>query len=584
MFTIPRIRPFVLFSAITCLFGPRLAVAELRDHLETAWAVAEARMQETVDDLPNTSTWTTVGSTINGEPTGEWGTTNTSRWRWHSGFWPGQLWLLSQKTGSPTWEQRAEDWSAPIATTGLRNHDIGFLLINAMGKGFLSHDDVSDPDGSYRNFAKDAILWGAGILNGYFNHNGVPVGMTRSWFSIEHPYPVCIDNLMNLELLLLAHELGGPREYFDNALTHARTSIDRHIRADGSTYHVVRHWDTEPGINDDWSKGDVRRKSTRQGFGDESTWSRGQAWAIHGLSTVYAYAVRLGDPDPSDILAAAEATADYFISELPHFTADPYNRRIGDFVPPSDFDAARGEPDGPWNDVNNNSVPNEFGVDGTDSKGRTYVNDRFLGMETFTLRDSSAAAIAASGLLELSELTKNPTKANVYRVAAESILESLISFDSGSDGPDYLNSIGESGDPGILRLGSEFWGGPYKSTSYGDMYFMEALARYEALSARELLESTLEVDELSLMPSLVFERHESSPALSWRIERATELDPENWETVAWKTGAGGWSGPIPVTETNLGNGTVRVMLAESSPAPDAAYYRVVTLSVATRLN
>jgi hypothetical protein len=534
-------------------------------------------MAETVAALPNTSTWTTVGSTT----TGEWRTTDTSRWRWHSGFWPGQLWLLSQKTGSSTWEQRAEDWSEPIATTSLRNHDIGFLLLNSLGKGLLSHDDISDPGGAYRSFAKDAIIWGADILNGYFNHNGVPVGMTRSWFSIEGAFPVCVDNLMNLELMLLAHELGGPREYFENAMTHARTSIDRHIRADGSTYHVIRHWASDdPG--GDWASGDIRRKSTRQGFGDESTWSRGQAWAIHGLSTVYRYALRLGDPDPSDILAAAQATADYFIAELPHYTSDPYNQRTGDFVPPSDFDAARGEPEGPWNDVNNNYLPNEAGVDGTDNKGRAYVDDRFLGMETFTLRDSSAAAIAASGLFELSELTRNPTKAALYRSTAEAILVSLITFDSGSDGPDYLNFIGETGDPGILRLGSEAWGSPYKSTSYGDMYFLEALARYEALSARELLDSTVEVDDLGSGPGLVFERHASAPALRWRVERTTALDSGNWEAIAWKTGGEAWSGPSSVTETDLGNGKVRVQIFEAPTLPDSAYYRVVTLSSAIR--
>ncbi len=214
---------------------------------------------------------------------------------------------------------------------------------------------------------------------------------------------MCIDNLMNLELLFAAYEMNGrlpsQRVWFDHALTHARTSIARHLREDASSYHVVRHFETGPNI------GKIERKNTLQGYADESTWSRGQAWGIYGLTAVYRYASRDPGTDASDVLAAVEAVADYYLDHLPHcFTADIYNHRVGDFVPPSDFDAALGEPDGPWGD----DKP---------------------ALQSFTLRDSSAAAVAAAGLIELSGYSENGVR---YLAAAEDILACLVSYGSDS--------------------------------------------------------------------------------------------------------------------------------------------------------
>jgi hypothetical protein len=126
---------------------------------------------------------------------------NTRDWR--NGFWPGILWMLAQKTGDPVWQQRATDWSAALAASANTDHDIGFILLGSMGKGWYFHDDLSDPGGSYRAFAKNAITVAADKLDARFNKpnaSGVPVpaGFIRSWDSIEAPYPVCIDNLMNL--------------------------------------------------------------------------------------------------------------------------------------------------------------------------------------------------------------------------------------------------------------------------------------------------------------------------------------------------------------------------------------------------
>ena len=64
-----------------------------------------------------------------------------------------------------------------------------------------------------------------------------------------------------------------------------------------------------------------------QGFKDDSTWARGQAWAIYGFATAYRYT-----QDPR-YLETAHRTADWFTGHLPP-----------DRVPYWDFDVPQAPP------------------------------------------------------------------------------------------------------------------------------------------------------------------------------------------------------------------------------------------------
>ena len=542
--------------------------------LVEAWAVAEQRGDITVawmDDTYGGSGKFSRFPTIGNPDTGRWLVASNTR-DWRDGFWPGTLWFLAQRTGDSAWEELAEGWSQPLATTTNTDHDIGFVVLCSLGKGWHFHDDSSDPGGIYREFARDALTVAAAKLDTRFNkpNSGgapVPAGFIRSWDNFQDPYPVCIDNLMNLELLLATYELNGrlpaQRPWFDHALTHARTSIARHLRADAGTYHVVRHF--EDGVE----IGGIERKSTLQGYGDETTWSRGQAWAIYGLTAVYRHASRDPGTDASDVLAAARACADHFLDHLPnYFTDDPYNHRAGDFVPPSDFDAALGEPVGPWNDANDDYNP---------STG-SGLGDREPATHEFTPRDSSAAAVAASGLLELAGFVPSAADRDRYLAAARDILTCLVAYDGGDSGtaPDYLCAPDEQDHPGILKLGSQRWGDENRSLSYGDYYFLEALARYEAMHERDLLEATQQVRRDGAGISFEFERGDPAPAMAFRVLRSPDLT--NWATVAAKTGAGPWTGVAVVTEQAPADGRVKVRVADPG-AGDRGFYRILTRSL-----
>ncbi len=166
----------------------------------------------------------------------------------------------------------------------------------------------------------------------------------------------------------------------------------------------------------DLPTGDFLRQTTHQGLSGDSDWSRGLAWSLYGFGTVYTYT-----NDPSD-LAVAERNADHFIDRCPE-----------NMVPPWDFDV----PDGP---------------------------DR--------LDDSSAGAIAASGLLNLAKLTKSATKSERYQNAALTILDTLCT--------DRYVAWSTPGWQGVLKHGVYHFHkklGVDESVMWGEYFFLEAVAK-----------------------------------------------------------------------------------------------------------
>jgi unsaturated chondroitin disaccharide hydrolase len=159
-------------------------------------------------------------------------------------------------------------------------------------------------------------------------------------------------------------------------------------------------------IDFDLENGEIIRKITGQGYSDESCWSRGHAWAIYGFTLAYKTS------KDEIFLEVAEKLAEYFTKDLPD-----------DYVPYWDF-----------NDPNP------------------------------SVKDSSAAAIACSGLVTLYELTSKEK----YKEIASKILISLST-----------NYLSEEGD-GILKHGCFYKPkniGVDESLMWGDYYFVEAIIK-----------------------------------------------------------------------------------------------------------
>lgn len=219
---------------------------------------------------------------------------------WVAGFFPGCLWLVHEHTGDADLRKAAEDFTHRMESiqhfTG--NHDTGFMLGCSYGEGYRIT----------RNPAYQTILVnGARSLAKRFNPK---VGLIRSWDFGPWKYPVIIDNMMNLELLVNAAQVSGDKSLLEIALAHADRTLVEHYRPDASSFHLV---DYDPAT------GAVLKKQTVQGYSDPSSWSRGQAWGLYGYTRMYTLTKK------PEYLALARRIADFIISH-PRLPADgiPY--------------------------------------------------------------------------------------------------------------------------------------------------------------------------------------------------------------------------------------------------------------------
>jgi unsaturated chondroitin disaccharide hydrolase len=327
---------------------------------------------------------------------------------WTSGFFPGVLWYLYAYTKKEEWKKQAQNFTTLIEKekTNSTTHDMGFKVYCSFGTGFSLTKD--------RHY-KDVIIESARTLSTRFNKTA---GVLRSWDHSKQKwdFPVIIDNMMNLELLFAATRLSGDSSFYRIAVSHADNTMKNHFRPDYSSYHVVDY--------DSTGDGKINKKTTHQGFANESAWSRGQAWALYG------YTMCFRETKKKTYLAQAEKIAEYML----HHPNMP-----GDLVPYWDFNAP--------------NIPAEP-------------------------RDASAAAVLASGLYELSQYSKN---GKAYGQAADKIIESLTKNYRAPIGEArgfiLLHSTGSKPSNSEVDV----------PLSYADYYYLEALLRMKKLAEGEKL-------------------------------------------------------------------------------------------------
>ncbi len=336
---------------------------------------------------------------------------------WTGGFWPGNLWYLYEYTKKPFWKKKAMEWTASLEKNQFNtsNHDLGFMMYCSYGNGLRL---TGKPE------YKDVLIESARSLSKRYSPI---VGSIRSWNqrlswdgkTMWH-YPVIIDNMMNLELLFAATKLSGDSSYRKIAIKHAENTMRDHIRPDYSTYHVVNY---------DEHTGKVLNRQTCQGYADNSTWARGQAWAIYGFTMVYR------ETKDERFLKTALKLADFFLGH-PNLPADK--------IPYWDFNVnEKGyQPDWAYRPVDDPVPP----------------------------RDASAAAIVSSALLELS--TYAGKKKEFYKQKAIQMLQALSS-------PVYLAKAGSNNHFLIRHCTGSFPHGEEIDVPliYADYYYLEALLR-----------------------------------------------------------------------------------------------------------
>ena len=299
---------------------------------------------------------------------------------WTCGFFPGTMYAILERLvrypGSvhiPAWIDRhrlhsqfndlCHEWDHAIRKMDSRTdtHDIGFIVMPSLRADYELHGNRS---------SLNSIINAARSLATRYVPSARAI---RSWdllkkedveiLSMEDNVIVIIDSLCNLDLLYYAAHHAQDHALAKIATAHAETLLRSHLRREptstsSSAIAYSGQWYSTCHVaNLDPHTGVIKDQLTAQGYHRDSTWSRGQAWAILGYAETYIWT------KDERFLWTACGLAEFFLSRLEDV---PRNVRRGRNVPLWDFDAPIDDEEDP-------------------------------------LRDSSAGVIAANGMLILSQ-------------------------------------------------------------------------------------------------------------------------------------------------------------------------------------
>ena len=322
---------------------------------------------------------------------GKWRHQSESWTNWCEGFLGGMLWILARRTGDPWWRTKAEEYSRLVEHRQFDRavHDLGFLFLPTWKVWYEVTGDKK---------IQKTVLTAGETLAGRFQEKGAYL------CSFVAPESLFIDIMMNVEIIFyVAQELGDQR-LKEIALKHCLTTRRCLVRGDGSTAHE--------GIFD-LNSGAFLCQSTHQGWRGDSSWARGQAWAIGGFTTAFKYTKEIR------FLETAIATANYFIERTP-----------SEGIPPNDWDQPPPK--------------------------ASY--------------ESSAAAIAAGAFLDLAQQVTDPGLAQRYLDRAKQTLTTLLTNDFlATDRPGWEGIL-------LHGIYHERKGlGVDESVMWGDYFFLAAL-------------------------------------------------------------------------------------------------------------
>jgi len=190
--------------------------------------------------------------------------------RWTNGFWPGLMWLMYVGTKKECYRKTAEHaeelLDSALAMPEMLHHDVGFMWHISSG---VNYRLFKGQKSQRRNYLA------AQILAARYNPE---CGFICAWNGSEQCGWTIVDTMMNLPLLYWATEEYGDPRYSQIAKRHADWVIKKHMRDDGSFYHVVCS---------DPNTGDFIEYRPGGGYSTETVWSRGLGWALYGFVLTY---------------------------------------------------------------------------------------------------------------------------------------------------------------------------------------------------------------------------------------------------------------------------------------------------------
>ena len=318
-----------------------------QQEIKTALDICIAQVKKCIPEFTNTFPTASSENLM-------YGPNDNIEWNWTNGFWTGEVWIAYEMSKDPQLKEAAlvhidHFYERIEKQLCVDFHDMGFLYSLSCVAAYKLIGDEK---------AKKAAVMAADKLISRYQ----PIGeFIQAWgdMGAADNYRLIIDCLLNLPLLHWASEVTGEVKYQEVAEKHIHTTMKCIFREDYSAYHTYFF---------DMETGEPVKGVSHQGYSNESTWARGQAWGIYGCALAYRYTGR------EEYIEIFKKVTEYFWKHLP-----------ADMVPYWDF---------------------EFSDDSGEPK------------------DCSAASIAVCGMLEMAK-HMSEEDADKHISMAERILKSL---------------------------------------------------------------------------------------------------------------------------------------------------------------
>jgi len=343
---------------------------------------------------------------------------------WTQGFQYGSEILQYDATGDGSCLESGRRHTVadmPAHVTHFGVHDHGFNNVSTYGNLLRLMNEERIPENAWERNVYELALKASGAVQAR-RWTDLPGG-NGYVYSFNGPHSLFADTIRSLRSLALAHQLGqvfmGDNDasvsLLNRLLAHARTTAEHVVfYGEGRDAYDVRGRTTHEAIfnvND----GTFRCPNSQQGFSPFTTWTRGLAWIMLGYAEQLEFLATRPDREldasggrsevEGFMRKAAEATCDFYIANtptdgIPYWdTGAPELHRLGDYLNrPAD-------PHNEWEPV-----------------------------------DSSAAAIAAQGLLRLGHYLQGDA-GNRYRQAGLTIMQTLLAEPYLSVAPDHQGLI-----------------------------------------------------------------------------------------------------------------------------------------------
>lgn len=370
----------------------QLAPADLLPKLQRFWSVSAQSIDAIEKSCPPGSASPVF--TIEGKYTAQGWT------EWTQGFQYGSALLQFDATGDEQYLNLGQLRTVDLMTRHLTHvgvHDHGFNNISTYGNLWrLMGESQIEEDPWQRNFYELALKISGAVQAARWTsiHDG-----TGYIYSFNGPQSLFVDTIRSCRALAVSHQLGhalmGEHDakisLLKRLIEHATNTARYNIwYGEGRDTYDIRGRTAHESIFNT-NNGDYRCPSTQQGYSAMSTWTRGLAWAMLGYSELLEWLATLSEEElathggresvESMMIQAAQATCDFYIEQTPTCGIPYWDTGAPGLVQLTDY---LDRPADPFNEVEP--------------------------------VDSSAAAIAAQGLLRLGKYleTQGQDRASTY--------------------------------------------------------------------------------------------------------------------------------------------------------------------------